>query len=137
VEASLGVLTAHASKLARAFWPGPLTIVLDAPATLPAALLGGRRSIAVRVPAHAVARALARCVGVPLTATSANVSGHRPTSHSDEVWRELGALLDGLVDAGPSPGGPPSTIVEPTAGAIRLVRAGAVPFDRVVQFLSS
>lgn len=135
VEAHLGVLSPLALRLANAFWPGPLTLVVPAPPTLPATVLGGTRGIAVRVPAHEVASGLARALGRPLVSTSANRSGQPATADPDEVARSLGAELDGLIDAGPAPGGPPSTIVD-VCERPRLVRAGAVAWDRVVQFLA-
>lgn len=136
VETALGVLSPLGARLARAFWPGPLTLIVTAPATLPAELLGGRSSVAVRVPAHAVARGLARALGAPVTATSANLSGWPPTADPDQVLASLGDRIDGLVDDGRTPGGLPSTIVDVREATPRLVRAGVVPWDRVVQFLA-
>jgi L-threonylcarbamoyladenylate synthase len=95
----------------------------------------GTGKVAVRVPDHPVARALARAVGHPLTSTSANVSGEDATATPDEVARTLDAVIDVLIDAGPSPGGLPSTIVDVTGFDPVLVRAGAVPWDRVLKFL--
>lgn len=135
VERTLGTLSPLAARLAAAFWPGPLTVIVPAPASLPSVVLGGTGGIAVRVPAHVVARALARLVGRPIVATSANRSGRPPTASPDEVARDLGDDLDGVLDTGPAPGGPPSTIVD-VREEPRLVRAGAVPWDRVVQFLA-
>jgi len=129
-----GQLSETAHALARQWWPGPLSLVLPALPGLCEQLLAGGDSVAVRVPAHPVAVALARAVGRPITATSANPSGAPPTARPDE----LAALLPGLdavLDAGPAPGGPPSTIVDVTTGVARLVRAGAVPWDRVLESL--
>lgn len=137
VEAALGMLPPLGRALADAFWPGPLSLVVPAPPDLPRELLGGGSTVAVRVPAHAVARGLAARLGRPLTATSANRSQAPPARDAGEVERELGADLDGIVDAGPAPGGPPSTLVDVTGATPRLVRAGAVPWERVVQFLAS
>jgi tRNA A37 threonylcarbamoyladenosine synthetase subunit TsaC/SUA5/YrdC len=69
----------------------------------------------------------------PITSTSANVSGAAATQDPAVVRSALGASLDGLIDAGPSPGGAPSTIVDATGEAPRLVRPGAVPWDRVLE----
>jgi L-threonylcarbamoyladenylate synthase len=137
VEAAIGPLPPLGRALADAFWPGPLSLVVPAPPEVPRELLGGGSTVAVRVPAHAVARALAARLGRPLTATSANRSQAPPARDADEAERALGADLDGIVDAGPAPGGPPSTLVDVTGEAPRLVRAGAVPWERVVQFLAS
>jgi L-threonylcarbamoyladenylate synthase len=137
VETYLGALPPLARRLADEFWPGPLTLVIAAPPGLSSELLGGLATVAVRVPRHAVAVALARAAAVPLTATSANLSGHDPSADPHEVLVAMGDRLDGFLDAGPAPGGAPSTIVDAQGEAPRLVRDGAVPFDRVVQFCVS
>lgn len=122
-------------KLAAALWPGPLTIVVPASAAMSTLLLGPEGTIGVRVPAHTVARALAQEFGVPITATSANISGRPSPVTADEVLASLGDRIDVIVDAGPAPGGPPSTIVLVGAGPPTLVRAGAVPWSRVLESL--
>jgi L-threonylcarbamoyladenylate synthase len=93
---------------------------------------GGTGTVGVRVPAQLVTRALCAACGFPLTATSANVSGEPATVDPDEVERRLGGLVDVLVDAGPTPGGPPSTIVDATGGEPRLIRAGAIAWQDVL-----
>ncbi len=133
VEACAGGLPALGLRLARRFWPGPLTLVVPAwPGLDPLALAGGD-SVAVRVPAHAVARRLAEALGHPVTATSANRSGDAPSAGPRAVAAALGDDLDGLIDAGPCPGGPPSTIVDVRQVSPRLVRAGAIAWDRVLE----
>ena len=131
VTASIGPLHAIAVRLADKFWPGPLTLLVAAPRGLGADVTGGTGRIGVRVPAHAVARAVCRAVGSPITATSANVSGEPPTSDPDDVERTLGARIDLLLDGGPTRGGLPSTIVDVTTAEPRLVRAGAIPWDEI------
>jgi L-threonylcarbamoyladenylate synthase len=91
----------------------------------------GTGRIGVRVPAHAVPRALCAAARSLLTATSANLSGHPAPQHAEEVMTAIGDSLDMLLDAGPTSGGPPSTIVDVTGRAARLVRAGAVPWERI------
>ncbi len=113
-----------------AFWPGPLTLVLKARSGLfnpKLADAGGK--IALRVTPHPAARALARALGGPVTATSANLQGRPPARLAGELDPALLAHLDGVFDAGPEPqGGLPSTIVEPLGGLrARLIREGAVP----------
>jgi L-threonylcarbamoyladenylate synthase len=135
VEALCGRLTANTARLAERFWPGPLALILDAPPSLANTVSGGRGSIAIRVPDHPVARQLCVAWGGPLTATSANRRGE-----PDAVTpRDLGALLTDprvlVIDAGPAPGGPPSTIVDARGVAIALVRAGAIAWDRVLRSL--
>ncbi len=122
-------------KLARAFWPGPLTLVGDADPVLSARLLAGGATVAVRVPAHAVARAIARALGFCITATSANRSREAPAASAADAAAAVGDRVDAIVDAGPAPGGPPSTIVGVRDGAPVLVRAGAIAWDRVLESL--
>ena len=135
IESAGGVLTPLARRLAAAWWPGPLTIVLPAWPGLDPSLQAGRGTVAIRVPDHAVARMLADLCGWPITSTSANVSGAAATQDPAVVRSALGASLDGLIDAGPSPGGAPSTIVDATGEAPRLVRPGVVPWERVLESL--
>jgi L-threonylcarbamoyladenylate synthase len=134
LEACGAVLSPLGARLAEALWPGPLTLVIDAWPGLDAALLAGGDGVAVRVPAHDVARALARGLGHPITSTSANRSGEPATPDPDAVAAAIGPDLDGLVDAGRAPGGPASTIVDARGRAPRLLRAGVVPWERVLEF---
>jgi L-threonylcarbamoyladenylate synthase len=132
VERHFGRLTPMAARLAQGFWPGPLTVLVPAPAALPAVVTAGLATVGVRVPAHAVAAGLCRACGTPLTATSANRSGAPPTRDPADVERSLGALIDVLIDAGLTPGGSPSTIVDTTGETPRLVRAGAISWNEVL-----
>ncbi|MGE5245613.1 MAG: L-threonylcarbamoyladenylate synthase [Betaproteobacteria bacterium] len=127
----LGVLPPLARRLADRFWPGPLTLLLPAPPALAPEVAGGTGRIGVRVPDHAVARALCRAAGRPLTATSANVSGAPPSADPDEVARAVGDRIALLLDAGRTRGGPPSTIVDATGARPVLIRAGAISWDEV------
>lgn len=127
----VGRLPPQALRLASRFWPGPLTILIRAPEKMAQALVGSSGSVGVRVPAHAVAQALCRASERPLTATSANVSGQPPPLHPDAVERALAGRIDMLIDAGPAPGGLPSTIVDASTPQVRLVRAGAIPWSAV------
>jgi L-threonylcarbamoyladenylate synthase len=131
ITATLGVLPILARLLAIRFWPGPLTMLMQAPERLPAEVTGGTGRVGVRVPAHAVARALCLACGTPLTATSANKSGQPATNDPDAVARALGAGLDVLLDAGVTPGGPPSTIVDVTDATPRVIRQGAIPWQSI------
>lgn len=121
--------------LAGAFWPGPLTIVMPARTGLAASMLGDGMTVALRVPSHPVARALAGAFGFCITATSANRSGHPPAVTAVDVAVSLEPAIDLLLDAGSVPGGPPSTIVEMAAAGPRLLRAGAIAWERVLESL--
>jgi L-threonylcarbamoyladenylate synthase len=121
--------------LADAFWPGPLTLVVPATSAVTPAALAGGATVAVRVPAHPVARALAQAFGFCITATSANLSGAPPSASASAVRASLANRVDLLLDAGDAPGGPPSTIVTLDGTRPILIRAGAIAWDRVLESL--
>jgi L-threonylcarbamoyladenylate synthase len=123
-----------AQRLADAYWPGPLTLVLAAAATLPDEVTSGTGTIAVRVPGLALPRMLAMAAG-PLISTSANVSGQPPPVTCAQAVEQVGAAAALALDGGL--GYPmPSTIVDLTGGEPRLLRAGAVPWEQVHRLLS-
>jgi L-threonylcarbamoyladenylate synthase len=124
----------HALILARRFWPGPLTLVLPARPGLAEGVRSSTGRVGVRVPANAVAQALADAFGFPITATSANASGAAPTADPDEVTRQLPAL-EWLIDAGRLAGGPPSTLVQVDGEHVEVLREGAVGRTRVLESL--
>jgi L-threonylcarbamoyladenylate synthase len=129
----VGPLPVLGERLAEAFWPGPLTLLVPAPSTLADGVSGGTGLVGVRVPAHAVARGLCRACDRPLTATSANVSGQTAPADAADVERQLGDRIDLLIDAGAAPGGAASTIVDVTVPGARLVRSGAIEWGRVLE----
>ena len=135
IESAGGVLGPASRGLAEGFWPGPLTLVIPAWPGLDARVHAGLGTVAVRVPDHGVARMLAELCGWPITSTSANRSGEAATQDPGAVRVSLGDVLDALIDAGPSPGGDPSTIVDASGAAPRLIRPGAVPWARVLESL--
>lgn len=122
-------------RLASAFWPGPLAIVVRAHDTLARSVVAADGTVAIRVPAHDLARALAAALGFCITATSANPSGQPPTASPDIVAGTLRDRIDVLLDGGDAPGGPPSTIVAIRDGRPTLVRAGAIAWERVLESL--
>lgn len=135
-DASLSLVAAEVSGAARglsdAYWPGPLTILFKAREGLPEAVtLEGK--VAVRVPGESFGLALARALTFPITATSANPSGGAPPSRADEVARYFPEGIDLLIDAGPTPGGKPSTVVDASGRKMRLIRAGAVELPGISQ----
>jgi L-threonylcarbamoyladenylate synthase len=122
-------------SLAGEFWPGPLTIVLPAAASVPERLLGPARTIALRVPPLAWLRALVRELGEPLTATSANLSGEKELTDPQEVKELFEGKVDLVLDGGPAPGGPPSTIVDLSGERPRILREGRIPAARIEAFI--
>jgi L-threonylcarbamoyladenylate synthase len=131
IESQIGILHPDARRLADAYWPGPLTLLLPRPRTMPEEVTGGLALVGVRVPAHAVARGLCGAAGRPLTATSANPSGAPASADPDDIERTMGGAVPLLIDAGRTPGGPPSTIVDVSEREPRLIRAGAISWEDV------
>lgn len=110
-------------RLARKYWPGALTIVLTPKQAIAVRALGAHR-IGVRVPAHAGARRLAAKVGVPLTATSANISGQPPTKSAGKVKRDFPGIL--VMPGRCGRAAQPSTVVTIVKNKIQIIRSGAV-----------
>ncbi len=133
VEREAGRLTDLARRLASKFWPGPLTLVIAASAGISPSVHSGSGMIAVRVPDHGVARNLAAQCGCAITSTSANLSGRRAPRTADEIVQPLRDRIDVLLDAGATPGGLPSTIVDASGSVPVLVREGVVPWARVLE----
>ena len=126
---------AAAIPLMAAFWPGPLTLILPARLDLPPLLTGGTGTIGLRQPRQDLVCRLMAALGLPLTGTSANRSGQEPLTTAAAVARELGGEVDLILDAGPCPGGLPSTIVDVTVSPPRLVRAGALTTSAIQALL--
>ena len=118
-----GLIPPAAAALMAHFWPGPLTLIVPRRPELPANL-SPDDTIAVRVPDHAVARALIRAAGGAVAATSANVSGQPPACAADEALAALGGRVAAVLDDGPSPGGVASTVVDCTVDPPVVRRAG-------------
>jgi L-threonylcarbamoyladenylate synthase len=100
--------------------------VLRATPRVPAEVTAGAGTVGVRVSAHAVARALVRALGEPVTAPSANPTGAPPPVTADEVLAHFGGAIDLILDAGATPGGAPSTVLDVTVDPPRVIRQGAV-----------
>lgn len=128
-----GALDADALKLARAFWPGPLTLIAPVAPTCRVSLIAraGLDTLALRAPSHPIARALIEAAGRPLAAPSANRSGHVSPTTAEHVLSDLDGRIDLILDAGPSPRGVESTIVACLDGAPRLLRPGALPREAI------
>jgi L-threonylcarbamoyladenylate synthase len=125
---ALARLDLAAERLAAAFWPGPLTLVLPKRSDCPVAELAtaGLDTIAVRVPSHPVARDILAAVGRPLVAPSANRSGHVSPTTAQHVLTDLRGRVELIIDGGPTPMGLESTIVGCLEATV-LLRPGALP----------
>jgi L-threonylcarbamoyladenylate synthase len=124
-----------AKTLMQAFWPGGLTLVLNASAIVPPLLTAGTGKIGVRLSSHPVATDLAQAVGQPITGTSANVSGEPACVSAGEVLHALGKELDLILDGGMTAGGMGSTILDLTVDPPKILREGMVARDLLQTFI--
>ena len=115
-----------ARKLMRAFWPGPLTLLLPRTSAVPDAVTAGRPLVGVRMPAHPVALELIRRAGLPVAAPSANLFGHISPTTAAHVLADLDGRIDAIVDAGPTEHGVESTVLDPCQTPMVIYRPGAV-----------
>jgi L-threonylcarbamoyladenylate synthase len=113
-----------AERLARAFWPGPLTLILPKRPIIPHAVTAGLSSVAVRVPAHPVAQALLRAAALPIAAPSANRSSEVSPTTANHVAQSLGEAVDLILDGGPTPLGIESTVLDLSGAQPVLLRPG-------------
>jgi L-threonylcarbamoyladenylate synthase len=127
--------TGAAERLAEAFWPGPLTLVLPKVAALPHIVTAGLPTVAVRVPAHPTTLALLHAVDRPLAAPSANPFGGLSPTTAAHVERGLGYAVDLVLDGGPCMIGVESTIVDVSTDAPCLLRPGGLERERIEEVL--
>jgi len=121
-----------AVKLARAFWPGPLTLVLEKAESSSDLVTGATGKVGVRVPDHPVALALLRELGTPIVASSANRSGEPPARNGEDAIRQLGGSVAVVLDSGESAIGVASTVVDVTVDPPVILRRGAIT-DRQIE----
>ena len=124
-----------AYKLAEAFWPGPLTMVLPAKEIVPKTTTAGLSTVAIRCPDNAATRAVIRLAGVPVAAPSANISGKPSTTTAQHVLDDHKGKIPLIVDGGPCSVGLESTIVDLTETPARLLRPGAVTPEDLTEIL--
>lgn len=123
-----------ALALAGRFWPGPLTMILPKTELIPEITSAGLDTVAIRLPAHPIARELIRLAGVPVAAPSANLSGSPSTTTAQHCLSDLGGRVDAVVDGGPCTVGVESTVLS-LAGKPRLLRPGAVTPEALRELL--
>ena len=116
-------------KLAEAFMPGPLTVILPKKDTIPSEVTGGLDSVALRCPSHPIARALIRVAGRAIAAPSANLSGSPSPTSGEHVIRDLNGRVDAIIDGGECDIGLESTIIKLEGDAATLLRPGAITAD--------
>jgi L-threonylcarbamoyladenylate synthase len=137
--AEVALVSEVAARLADAFWPGPLTLVLPLRpgVALPDLLTGGGGNIGFRIPDHPVPRAIARACG-PLPLTSANASGAADSQTAADAAAAMGSSVALVLDGGTARGGVPSTVVAVTTdGEWRVLRQGAIERERLEQVTRS
>ena len=123
-------VTEEFSRLARAFTPGPITVVMKKKDIIPSTVTGGLDTVAVRIPSHKVARELIALSGVPIAAPSANLSGRPSTTSADHVISDMLGRIDMIIDGGESDIGLESTIVAVVGeNKLKLLRPGAVTVE--------
>ena len=120
-----------AQALAERFWPGPLTLLLPRSPQLPLTVTAGRESVAVRMPAHPVARALIAAADFPLAAPSANLFGRTSPTTAEHVLRDLDGRIDAVLDAGPTSIGVESTVLDPLRTPPLLLRPGGITREQI------
>ena len=118
-------------RLAKAFMPGPLTVILPKRDCIPHSVTGGLDSVAIRVPSHPVAHALCLAAGVPIAAPSANLSGKPSPTSAAHVIADLDGRVDVILDGGDCEIGLESTIVKIDGETLTLLRPGAITCDAV------
>lgn len=130
---ALAVFPPLARQLAAAFWPGPLTLVIERRASsgLSHLVSAGLDTVALRVPDHAVARGLLTAAGRPIAAPSANRSSHVSATLAAHVAEDLGSAVAMILDGGPTPHGLESTIVAVTGNDLAVLRPGAVTSEAI------
>ncbi len=116
----------NAMALAKAYWPGPLTIILEKSDLIPSEVSGGLKTLGVRMPSNEIARAIIKESGLPLAAPSANTSGKPSPTSASHVIEDLNGKIDAIVDGGRSDVGVESTVISLLTNPPRLLRPGGI-----------
>ncbi|GIV34859.1 MAG: threonylcarbamoyl-AMP synthase [Chitinophagales bacterium] len=124
---------ATARRLAEAFWPGPLTLVLKKKESVPDVVTAGMDTVAIRMPHHPLTLQLLRMLNFPLAAPSANPSGYVSPTSAGHVLQQLGSKVDYVLDGGPCEIGIESTIIKVTPEATILLRPGGLELEKIEQ----
>lgn len=125
----------NALKLAEAFWPGPLTIILKKSALIPNRTSGGLDTVGVRMPSHPTARAIISAAGVPLAAPSANNSGKPSTTTAEHCFNDLNGKIPLIIDSGECSVGVESTVITLVSPVPRVLRPGGISVEMLREVL--
>src|SRR5262250_37121 len=124
-------------QLARRFWPGPLTMIVQAASRLPLKVTANTGNVALRVPSAKIPLAVIQAAGIPITATSANLSGASECTTAEQVRDKLQDRIPIIVDGGTSPREVASTIIDLSNGDDwRVIREGAIPTQEISTFFA-
>ncbi|MFH1490050.1 MAG: L-threonylcarbamoyladenylate synthase [Pseudomonadota bacterium] len=126
----------QAHALMKAFWPGGLTLVFQADPRISPLLTAGTGKIGVRLSGHPIATGLARAAGVPITGTSANISGQPPCMRAEEVLQALEGEVDVILDGGKTQGGEGSTVLDVTVTPPEILREGMLGYEALKPYIS-
>ena len=126
-----------AYKLIERFWPGGLTLIFQAASNISPLLSAGTGKTGVRLSSHPVAAALVKSIGIPITGTSANISGQSPCSTADQVLESLGHSVDLILDGGSTEGKAGSTLLDVTKDPPVILRQGMIGRTEIEEFLLS
>ncbi len=124
-------IPAAAKRLAEAFWPGPLTMILPKSDAIPDEVSAGLPSVGIRMPAHPVAQAILRAAGLPIAAPSANRSGKPSTTTARHVLEDMDGSIAAVVDGGPCRVGVESTVISLVTTPPRLLRPGGISLEQL------
>lgn len=128
-------LSPMAEKLAKTFWPGPMTLVVNASERVPQVVTAGLTTVAVRFPSDPVAQALITLAGTPIAAPSANRSGKPSPTNAADVLQDMDGVIAGVVDGGPCAIGVESTIIDTTGDVATILRPGGITREMLEQVL--
>ncbi len=126
-----------AEKLMDTFWPGNLTLVFDANDTIPTLLTADTKKIGIRIPSHPVAKALVNYLNMPITGTSANLSGQPGCNQADQLPDAIVENSNLILDSGQLTGGVGSTIVDVSKSKPEILREGIISSDRINKILTN
>jgi len=130
-----GAADATVRALTERFWPGPLTLVLPRSPRVPDEVTAGLETVAVRAPAHPVARALLAAAAVPVAAPSANLFSRPSPTRAEHVLQDLEGRIDFVIDGGPTTVGVESTVLDISGGTPTILRPGAVTIEMLRELL--
>jgi len=126
-------IPSSAKRLGGKFWPGGLTMVFQASPVLSSALTSSTGKVGIRISSHPVANAISKSLNVPITATSANISGMPPCVKADQVVEWFNNAVDLILDGGETQGKYPSTILDVTINPPLIIREGMVKAEEIIK----